>query len=97
MSRSYNTFMLSDEPKICGIPIITALPCAALTVLGLFIGMLYQGMVVGAILSLVMHFKFGGQGIRTFLSIAYWSLPRSVTVFFGLRRFPDSANRIFLR
>ena len=97
MERSYETFMLSDEPKLFGIPIVSAIPCIALTVIGMFMGLIYQGFVVGAIISFALHVKFGGQGIRIFLSIVYWVLPRKVSMAFGLIRFPDSSQRIFLK
>lgn len=98
MPRSYDTFMLSDEPKIFGIPIVSGLPCIGLTVIGLLIGFGFQCFVVGAVISLLLHTKFGGQGIRFFLSVIYWILPRKFTrTCFGLRRSPDSANRIYLK
>jgi conjugal transfer pilus assembly protein TraL len=35
MARNYQTFMLSDEPKIAGIPLTTGLPIFVLTIVGL--------------------------------------------------------------
>ena len=97
MERSYQTFMLADEPKIAGIPVIMMLPCVVFTSGGMLVGLGYQGFVVGAIIALVLHFKFAGAGIRTFFSIVYWMMPHSVSMTLGLRRFPDSSKRIFLR
>lgn len=97
MSRNYDTFMLSDEPKIFGIPIVSGLPCVAFTLIGMPFGFIYQGFVLGAIISIALHLKFNGQGIRFFLSIVYWMLPKQVSMAFGLRRFPDSANRTYLK
>lgn len=96
--RSYETFMLSDEPKIFGIPIVSGLPCIALTVMGLVSGYTFQFFVVGAIISFILHVKFGGQGIRLLLSIVYWTLPNKMTKsLFGLRRSPDSSHRVYLK
>lgn len=96
MVRDYKTFTLSDEPKIAGIPITTGLPVFLLTGIGLFTGLAYQLFMIGAALSVAMHYKFGGLPIRTLLSIVYWSLPRVMTN--GLfRAFPDSAHRMYIR
>ncbi|ALA26633.1 type IV conjugative transfer system protein TraL [Piscirickettsia salmonis] len=96
MSRSYETFILSDEPKLFGIPIVSGLPCIALTIIGLLSGYGFQLFVVGAITSLLLHVKFGADGIRFFLSIIYWFLPSKLTrVFFW--RSPDSAHRLYLK
>lgn len=98
MARTYDTFMLTDEPKLCGIPIVTALPCMGLTLVGLLVGYGFQFFAFGAAVSLVLHFKFNAQGIRFFLSMVYWMLPSVVSrAFFGLRRSPDSAKRIYLQ
>lgn len=96
MARDYHTFMLSDEPKIAGIPITTGLPVFLLTGIGLVTGMATQLFMIGAALSGVMHFKFGGLPIRSLLAIVYWSLPRTWTVAL-FRALPDSANRIYIR
>lgn len=42
MARNYQTFMLSDEPKIAGIPVTTGLPIFLLTGIGLLTGLAYQ-------------------------------------------------------
>lgn len=97
MNREYKTFMLSDEPKLFGISIITALPCVVLTALGMLTGLGYQGFVVGSVIGFIMHVKFGGFGIRFFLSIVYWMMPRAISMSLGLRRFPDSSQRIFIK
>ena len=88
--------MLSDEPKIAGIPITTGLPVFLLTGIGLVTGMATQLFMIGAALSGVMHFKFGGLPIRALLAIVYWSLPRTWTAML-FRALPDSANRIYIR
>ena len=96
MARDYKTFMLSDEPKIAGIPITTGLPVFLLTGIGLFTGLAYQLFMIGAALSVAMHYMFGGLPIRNMLAIVYWSLPRGLTqVLF--RAFPDSAHRQYIR
>lgn len=97
-SRSYDTFMLSEEPKLFGIPIVSGLPCIGLTIIGLVIGLAFQLFLVGGALSFLLHQKFGGQGIRFFFSMIYWMLPSKITrIAFGLRRSPDSAHRIYLK
>ena len=96
MARDYNTFMLSDEPKIAGIPVTTGLPVFCLTGIGLVTGMAFQLFLIGAGLSCLMHFKFGGLPLRTLLSIVYWSLPQTFTA--GIfRAFPDSSHRLYIR
>lgn len=96
MARDYHTFMLSDEPKIAGIPITTGLPVFLLTGIGLLTGMTFPLFMIGAALSGLMHVKFGGLPIRILLSIVYWSLPRFLTQIF-FRTWPDSANRLYIR
>ncbi len=96
MARSYQTFMLSDEPKIAGIPITTGLPIFLLTGIGLLTGLAYPFFMIGAALSVAMHYKFGGLPIRTLLAIVYWSLPCWLTSML-FRAFPDSANRLYIR
>lgn len=95
MNRDYRTFMLSDEPKIAGIPVTTGLPVFILTGFGFFIGYVYQLFVIGAVLSAAMHYIYGGLPIRILLAMAYWSLPKSLT---GLifRAFPDSSIRQYI-
>ena len=96
MARNYQTFMLSDEPKIAGIPMTTGLPIFLLTIVGLLVGYVYQLFLIGAMLSVLMHYKFGGLPIRILLSMVYWSLPQGMTsVLF--RACPDSANRLYIR
>lgn len=96
MARSYQTFMLFDEPKIAGIPLTTGLPIFLLTGIGLLTGLSYQLFMIGAALSITMHVKFGGLPIRTLLAIVYWSLPHGLTSLL-FRAMPDSANRIYIR
>ena len=96
MSRSYKTFMLSDEPKLFGIPIISGLPCIALTIVGLMTNYTFQLFVVGVALSFAMHFTFSGKGIRIFFSVVYWKFPKKSTSLL-LRRSPDSSKRIYLK
>lgn len=96
MNRSYQTFMLSDEPKIAGIPITTGLPIFLLTTIGLLTGYAYQLFVIGAALSVGMHFFFGGLTLRALIAVVYWSLPSKLTCFL-FRAFPDSANRLYIR
>ncbi len=96
MARDYHTFMLSDEPKIAGIPVTTGLPVFFLTGIGLLAGTAFQLFLIGAGLSCLMHFKFGGLPIRTLLSMVYWSLPRAFTAVL-FRALPDSANRLYIR
>ena len=67
MARNYQTFMLSDEPKIAGIPMTTGLPIFLLTIVGLLVGYVYQLFLIGAMLSVLMHYKFGGLPIRILL------------------------------
>ncbi|HBI22321.1 MAG TPA: type IV conjugative transfer system protein TraL, partial [Legionella sp.] len=56
----------------------------------------YQLFMIGAALSALMHYKFGGLPIRTLLSIVYWALPHGLTSLL-FREFPDSANRLYIR
>ncbi len=96
MARNYHTFMLSDEPKIFGVPVTTGLPVFCLTGIGLLIGMATPLFLIGAALSALMHFKFGGLPIRGLFAIVYWALPKKLThVLF--RFMPDSAHRIYVR
>ena len=94
--RTYQTFMLSDEPRIAGIPLTTGIPVFLCTFVGMLIGYAYQLFLVGSILSVIMHFQFGVTGIRFFLSIIYWSLPRALTCLI-FRAASHSANRQFIR
>ena len=96
MSRNYYTFMLAEEPKIAGIPLVTGLPVFSLTAIGLITGMSYQLFLIGSALSVLLHLKFGRQPIRVLFAFAYWSLPRVLTAWF-FRAWPDSANRIYIR
>jgi conjugal transfer pilus assembly protein TraL len=96
MSRNYKTFMLSDEPKIAGIPMTTSLPVFLLTGIGLLTGMSTTLFAIGASLSFAMHVKFGGLPIRLLLSIVYWTLPRGVT-YLLFPSSPDSSHRLFVR
>ena len=96
MARNYQTFMLSDEPKIAGIPITTGLPIFLLTTLGLLTGLVTTLFMIGAVLSITMHVKFGGLPIRLLLAIVYWTLPRGFTQAL-FRAFPDSAHRLYIR
>lgn len=96
MARNYQTFVLSDEPKIAGIPITTGLPVFLLTAIGLVMGYATTLFIIGTSLSLAMHWKFGGLPIRLLLAIVYWTLPCELTkVLFSA--FPDSAHRIYIR
>lgn len=95
MSRNYRTFMLSDEPKIVGIPITTGLPVFILTALGFLMGYVYQLFVIGAVLSVAMHYIYGGLPIRILLAMAYWSFPKSLTRLI-FRAFPDSSVRQYI-
>ena len=94
--RDYQTFVLSEEPKVVGIPITTGLPVLLLTVVGLLIGHAMPLFLFGSALSLFMHFRFGGLPIRQFWGILYWSLPRCLT-FILFNKSPDSANRLYIR
>lgn len=96
MARSYQTFMLSDEPKIAGIPITTGLPIFLLTGIGLLTGLAYQLFMIGAVLSVTMHVKYGGLSLRSLFAIVYWSLPHGLTSLL-FRALPDSANRLYIR
>ncbi len=96
MARSYQTFMLSDEPKIAGIPVTTGIPVFLLTIIGLFTGYAYQLFMIGALLSVGMHYKFGGLPIRILLGVVYWSLPKCITAMV-FRASPDSAHRLYIR
>lgn len=95
MSHNYSTFMLAEEPRIVGIPLTTGLPVYFLTGIGLLIGYAPQLFVIGAALSLIMHFKFGGLPLRVLLGIIYWSLPHVMTKII-FRTFPNSAHRIYV-
>lgn len=94
--RNYQTLMLSEEPKILGIPVTSGVPLIGLTVLGLVLGYAFELFILGALVSFYMHHKFGGLPIRQFWAIVYWSLPRELTrlVF---RRAPDSSHRFYIR
>lgn len=96
MARNYHTFMLSDEPKLFGVPVTTGLPVFCLTGIGLVVGMATQLFLIGAALSALMHFKFGGVPIRGLFSIVYWSLPKRLTCVL-FRSLPDSAHRLYIR
>lgn len=96
MTRDYKTYQLADEPKIAGIPVTTGLPVFLLTGIGLITGLAYQLFMIGAFLSVMMHYKFGGLPIRRLLGIVYWSLPGAITNLL-FRAFPDSANRLYVR
>lgn len=95
MSHNYSTFMLSEEPRIAGIPLTTGLPVYLLTGIGLLIGYGPQLFVIGAVLSFIMHVKFGGLPLRILLGIMYWSLPYAMTRII-FRAFPNSAYRIYV-
>lgn len=95
-NRSYQTFLLSDEPKILGVPITTGIPMLVLGGIGFLVGYLFQMFACGALLSFVMHRQFGGLPIRFFWATIYWSLPREMTVIL-FRAFPDSATRQYIR
>lgn len=92
----YKTFMLSDEPKIAGIPIVTGIPVFFLTTIGLLIGYGPVLFVIGASLSIFMHFKFGALSLRLIFAICYWSFPPTMTQFI-FRAFPNSAHRRYVR
>lgn len=94
--KSYRTFILSDEPKIFGIPVTTGIPVVFLTVIGLLTGYSMQLFIVGVAISFIMHSVFGGLPIRQFFAIIYWSLPRILTVCL-FRASPDSANRLYIK
>ena len=96
MVRDYHTFMLSDEPKLFGVPITTGLPVFCLTGIGLVIGMATQLFLIGAALSTLMHVKFGDLPIRGLFAIVYWSLPRRFTKAL-FKSLPNSAHRLYLR
>lgn len=96
MSHDYQTFMLSDEPKIAGIPVTTGIPVFLLTTIGLLTGYATELFLIGAALSSFMYFKFGGLPIRILLSMVYWAFPRKMTALL-FRAFPNSANRIYIR
>lgn len=96
MTRNYRTFMLRDEPKIAGIPLTTGLPVFLLTSIGLVTDLTYQLFLVGTLMSVAMHLKFGGLPIRILLSIVYWSLPQSMTAVI-FQNSPKSANRLYIR
>lgn len=87
--------MLYEEPRIAGIPLTTGLPVYLLTGIGLILGYAPQFFVIGAFLSLIMHFKFGGLSLRVLLGIVYWSLPHVFTQII-FRTFPNSAHRIYV-
>ncbi|CZK51124.1 putative conjugative transfer protein TraL [Legionella pneumophila] len=87
--------MLSEEPRIAGIPLTTGLPVYLLTGIGLLIGYAPQLFVIGAVLSLIMHVQFGGLPLRVLLGIIYWFLPHAITTLI-FRSFPNSAHRIYV-
>lgn len=94
--KDYQTFVLSDEPKLIGIPITTGIPVLLLTTIGLLTGHALPLFIAGAISSLLMHYQFGGLPIRQFWGVIYWSLPRFLTVFL-FQKSPNSANRLYIR
>ncbi|HHF7349661.1 TPA: type IV conjugative transfer system protein TraL [Legionella feeleii] len=96
MARHYKTFLLSEEPKLAGIPITTAIPVFLLTTIGLFAGYAFELFIIGAVLSLVMHYRFGGFPLRFFLASLYWGLPHRMSSLL-FRAFPDSSNRLYTR
>lgn len=96
MARNYQTFMLSDEPKIAGIPITTGLPVFLLTTIGLLTGFATTLFMIGAVLSIGMHIKFGGLPIRLLLAIIYSTLPRGLTRIL-FQASPDSSHRQYIR
>ncbi len=87
--------MLAEEPRIAGIPLTTGLPVYFFTGIGLLIGYAPQMFVIGAALSAIMYFKFGGLPLRILLGIIYWSLPHAMT-HMVFRTFPNSAHRIYV-
>lgn len=96
MERNYKTFMLSDEPKIAGIPVTTGLPVFLLTGIGLLTGLAFQLFLIGSALSFGMYYQFGGLPLRIILSMIYWSLPKVMTKPL-FRAFPNSADRQYIR
>lgn len=92
--RDYTIFKLADEPKLCGISILAALPTGLFTAIGVLIGQAPLFMGIGCLLGGFMHFKFGIRGIRFFYSVLYWSLPRFMTSII-LPNSPDSAIRYY--
>ncbi len=94
--KNYKTFMLSDEPKIFGIQITSGLPVFLLTAIGLCTGYAPQLFIVGAVLSFIMSWCFGGLPIKYFYSVLYWYLPKKVTCVM-FKGSPDSANRVYMR
>ena len=88
--------MLSDEPKIAGIPITTGLPVFLLTAIGLLTGLATTLFIIGAALSVTMHCKFGGLPIRLLLAIVYSTLPRGLT-YALFQESPDSSHRQYIR
>ena len=96
MARNYKTLMLSDEPKIAGIPITTGIPVFVLTAIGLVTGLATTLFIIGAALSVAMHVKFGGLPIRLLLAIVYSTLPRAMT-YALFPASPDSSHRQYIR
>ncbi len=94
--KSYKTFILSDEPRWFGIPVISALPVLSLTVFGLLINKTWPLFIIGFIISLIVHFTCASQGIKYFLSLMYWHLPNSISSII-FNKFPQACNRIYMK
>lgn len=94
--KNYTTFLLSEEPKILGIPITTGIPLLGLTLIGVVIGHALPFFVLGGGLSVLMHVFFGGLPIRQFWALLYWSLPATLT-YPLFRRSPPSYYRLYIR
>lgn len=97
MSKDYHTVILTAEPRIFGLPLLTVLPLVVLVLIGLaFSNNVFNWMVAGFIASGAVHFTHGDKAFRVIVGIIYSHCPREVTqVLF--RRWPDPAHRLFLK
>lgn len=96
MEKSYRTFRLSEEPRLFGVPVVTAAPCVFLTLIGLITGCAPTMFLIGGSISLMLHLTLGKSPFRKLIGIAYWYLPYFVTSIL-LRSAPDSALRKYKR
>lgn len=96
MEKSYRTFRLSEEPRLFGVPIVTATPCVLLTLAGLITGCAPTMFLIGGSISLIIHLTLGKSPFKKLIGIVYWYLPHFITRGL-LRNVPDSAFRKYKR
>jgi conjugal transfer pilus assembly protein TraL len=96
MEKSYKTFRLSEEPRVFGVPIVTAVPVVLLTLAGLISGNAPTFFMIGGSISLLIHVTMGKSPFKKLLGYVYWYLPHFITKLF-MKNLPDSAFRKYKR